>query len=269
MVTNVVLFSAIYGGYDEPKPLPAGLDAPAIMLTDRPETAHLASAAGWHAFVVPHGIATTKGDPARLAPMLAHKWWKTHPQALNELTIEAAIGADAMAWLVEQGPARDDDGTLCRGVEVALWVDGSMTITAPDYGARCLAALGSDDVAFTPHPWRTCAIAEGEYSATLARYSNTQVAAQTEFYGRFHPRGWGLIATGAIAWRVNLMTRAFGHAWWEEQLNWSHQDQISLPVLLRLTDEHQFGPMEGVALAWNRNLPWEQWWTLANHAIAP
>lgn len=250
---GVVIYSAIYGGYDEPKPLPPGLDVPAIMFTDRLETAHRASALGWRSFLVPHGIVTAKGDPARLAPMLAHKWWKTHPQALNSRSIEQAIGGYAMLSL--------------DPVDVALWVDGSMTLARPDYGAACLAALGDDDAAFTRHPWRDCALVEGEYSATLARYSSTRVREQTEFYSRFHPRRWGLIATGAIAWRINDKTETLGRYWWEECLTWSHQDQVSLPVLLRLADENSLAGVPG--LRWSMNLPWEQWWRLGFHSVSP
>lgn len=250
---RVVLYSAIYGGYDRPKPLPAALDVPAVMITDNDDTARTAAEYGWSPFVVRHGIVTTKGDPAKLAPMLAHKWWKTHPHAL--LGLSEMIAGYTMR---DVGP-----------VDVALWVDGSMILNTAEYGARCLQALGDDDIAFTSHPWRGCAIAEGEYSATLPRYANTPVAQQTAFYARFHPRGWGLLATGAIAWRVNPVTRAFGHVWWDECLNWSHQDQVSLPVLLRLAGERQLVPLGGMSLSWNKNLPWERWWTLAPHSLSP
>jgi len=255
---NAIIYSAIYGGYDEPKPFPYGLDVPAVMITDNLRTAHQASVLGWYSFVVPHGIVTTKGNPAKLAPMLAHKWWKTHPGQLRGLSVKAARGGCAMAALA-----------MIEAAEIALWVDGSIAIDGSPYGARCLQALGSDDIAFTRHPWRDCALAEGDYSATLARYADTRVKEQTDFYRGFHPRRWGLIATGAIAWRINPLTRAFGEVWWDEQLNWSHQDQVSLPILLRLADEHQLAPLEGANLAWNMNLPWERWWSLANHAVAP
>lgn len=234
---TATVYSAIYGDYDEPKPLPAGRDFAAIMYTDSQDTAWKASELGWVVRIVPHGVATCNGDPAKVAPMLAHKHWKTHP------------------------------GQVVRLGEIALWVDGSITITRPDYGAACVAALGNDDIALTPHPWRDCAIAEGEYSATLARYASTPVGEQTRFYAGFHPRGWGLFATGAIAWRTTPDVIAFSRHWWHECLNWSHQDQVSLPVLLRM--EQEVG-LEGVErLRWNNNLRWEQWWTLSHHAVAP
>lgn len=251
-VVSAVIYSAIYGGYDDPKPLPAGLGIPAYMFTDTFETAMAAGELGWTPRVVPHGVATLNGDPGRVAPMLAHKYWKTHPGDL--------------AW--PHAPA---------DVDVAIWVDGSITIARPDFPELCLAALRQDDLALTPHPWRNCALAEGDYSATLPRYAGTGVDRQTEFYRSLgHPRGWGLFASGVLAWRLNEATRAFGRYWWHECLNWSHQDQVSLPVLLRLAGERQLVMTDRATaearvaqLAWNANLPWEQWWTLNHHKIAP
>jgi hypothetical protein len=238
---TTVVYTAIYGGYDEPKPLPPDLDCAAVLVTDSDATAALGISRGWRPLIIPHRVATTNGDPAKLAPMLAHKWWKTHPQAL------ATLG----------------------GLDIALWVDGSIELATPDYVALCARALGRDDLALCPHPWRDCAIAEGEYSATLPRYQQTPVGAQTAFYERTvaHPRGWGLFASGVLAWRLTPATAAFGEWWWRECLTWSHQDQVSLPVLLRLSDK---GELEGTAgMGWNRNLGWEQWWRLHHHAVAP
>ena len=244
-----LVYSAIYGGYDEPKPLPAGLDCPAVMFTDSEDTAAAAGDLGWLPFVVRHGIATRNGNPAKTGPMLAHKYWKTHP--VRALT--------AVGYTEDQ---------CC--LRVALWVDGSLAIQTPDYGARCLRALGRDDIALTPHPWRDCAIAEGEYSATLPRYRGTGVDAQTRFYADHvgHPRGWGLFASGAIAWRITGSVEEFGEYWWKECLTWSHQDQVSLPVMLRLMEKGQL-PGVDQKLRWNSNLPWEQWWHLNHHAVAP
>lgn len=244
---STILYTAIYGGYDDPKPLPAGLDVPAVLFTDSPETAKAAEVAGWMPVVVPHRVATCNGDPAKTGPMLAHKWWKTHPSRVYSAVVEPDLGFVTP--------------------DVALWIDGSITPRVADYGAVCLAALGGHDLALTPHPWRDCAIEEGRYSATLPRYQGTGVDRQTEFYAGFHPPHWGLFASGALAWRVNPVTAAFGELWWRECLNWSHQDQVSLPILLRMADT---GQLElGGRLDWNRNLLWEQAWTLANHRVAP
>lgn len=220
---KVAVYTAIYGAYDTPKPLP-DLGVPAYLYTDNP---HL-QAPGWQVRVVRHGIATLKGDPRTTGPMLAHKWWKTHPEL------------------------------ACPDADITLWLDGSMVVTVGDYVARCLAALGGDDWACVRHPWRTCVFDEGEYSATLTwRYDTAVMLAQVEQYRAInHPRGWGLIATGANVRRHTPEVVNLSHQWWDECVNWSHQDQLSLPVLLRLADGR---------VRWNMNLPWHEWWELVPH----
>lgn len=225
-MTQVGLYTAIYGESDWPKPIP-DLGIPCVMYTDSESTAQRAEAIGWTVQIARHHITTLKGEPKIVAPMLAHKWWKCHPErALPDC-------------------------------EVSLWVDGSMEILVEDYVARCLTALGQDDWACVPHPERNCIYPEADYSATLHwRYDGPSIRAQADFYRAFHPAGWGLMATGANARRHTPDVIELSHLWWDECLNWSHQDQLSLPVLLRLSDGR---------VKHNYNLPWFQWWRLHEH----
>jgi len=142
--------------------------------------------------------------------------------------------------------------------DISLWVDGSMTILYPDYGRRCLDALGDDDWALVPHPARKCVYDEAAFSATLSRYDGPALLAQADFY-RFigFPAQWGLMATGANVRRHTDIVRETCEHWWYENLTRSHQDQLSLPVILWL--------MESRGLKFNWNLPWFEWWHLAEH----
>jgi hypothetical protein len=160
-------------------------------------------------------------------PMMQHKWWKTHPAA-----------------------AFPDCG-------VSLWIDGSVQILAPDYVDRCLAALGDDDWATIRHPHRFCIYPEAEFSGILERYRGQPMTEQVEFYRSIgHPANWGLHATGANARRHTDLVLEISDLWWEECMHWSHQDQLSLPVLFRLREE----------LKWNYNIPWfGDWATLHEH----
>lgn len=221
---RVALYSAIYGASDWVKPM-RDLGVPCVMFTDNP---HLV-APGWEVRVVPHWIATRKGDPAVTAPMLAHKFWKTHPAA------------------------------ALPEVEVSLWIDGSMEVLVDDYVDRCLAALGDDDWSCVPHPSRQCVYAEADYSATLThRYDAPSILAQRDFYRGTvgYPGGRDLVATGANVRRHTPNVIELGQHWWSDCLLWSHQDQLSLPVLLWLYREK---------VKWNLNLPWFQWWHLHEH----
>lgn len=224
---KVSLYTSIYGRYDSVKPVPLDLGVPAFFYTDSVETAERARESGWTALVVPHSVATLNGRPGITEPMLNHKWWKTHPDR------------------------------ACPNTEVSIWIDGSMTITTPEFVKLCVEALGDDDWALTPHPSRTCIYPEADYSATLTwRYDAPSIKAQAAHYSTFHPFNWGLMATGFCVRRHTPAVIEVGEHWWDECVNWSHQDQISLPVLLRL--------FEGkVRINWN--LPWFQWWFLHEH----
>lgn len=222
---KVALYTAVYGNYDWIKPAP-NVAIPCYLYTDRSAVAQEAERRGWLPVVVPHGIATLNGDPHITAPMLAHKWWKTHPQK------------------------------AAPDVDVSIWIDGSMEVIVDNYVTRCLDALGTDDWACMPHPARNCIYPEGEFSSTLTwRYDKDSMLNQIEFYRQFHPPGWGLIATGFMVRRHTPQVIELNERWWEEALAWSHQDQLSLPVLLRLRPE----------VRWNYNLPWHTWWKLWEH----
>lgn len=220
---KIALYTAIYGGYETPKPL-KDLGVPAYLYTDDPSI----SVEGWTVRVVRHYVATVKGSPAVTGPMLAHKWWKCHPDF------------------------------AAPGVDVSLWIDGSMEVIVDDYVERSLSALGSDDWACVPHPARRCIYPEAAFSATLARYDAQAIHAQSMFYGSVvgHPLNWGLVATGANVRRHTAEVIELGQQWWQECINWSHQDQLSLPVLFRLNEGK---------VKWNMNLPWHQWWHLYPH----
>jgi hypothetical protein len=184
-----------------------------------------------HHFASPHDA--WRQDIVR--PMLAHKWWKCHPdQAVGDL-----------------------------GVDASIWLDGSMEIatSGAQFVALNLAALGEDDWAGVRHPWRDCVYSEAEYSATLIyRYCGPALLEQAEHYRQAwaHPYAWGLFATGHITRRHSPAALTLGRAWWWHNVHWSHQDQVSLPVLMRYVSA-----VEG--LRFNYNLPWAQWWHLHQH----
>jgi hypothetical protein len=229
MRSRIVLYTAVYGDYETPKPIRIAPNVvPCIMITDSDVVAEKAQAIGWSPLVVKHYITTLKGSPQIVGPMLAHKWWKTHPHLVSPQA------------------------------EISLWIDGSMEITVDDYVQRALDALGDDDWACVPHPARNCIYPEASFSATLARYDAPSIQAQAHFYRERvgHPPNWGLVATGANVRRHTDSVIELSEQWWDECINWSHQDQLSLPVLFRLNEGK---------VRWNMNLPWHRDWILHHH----
>lgn len=238
---GVVLLSALYGGYEHPKPVPADIGCRAVMLVDTIAMAAEARAAGWEPRILPEPVPrplieyAQQNDPSASSSMLHHKWWKLHPHL-------AAPDAD-----------------------ITLWVDASILITADRYAERCLTALGHDELTTVGHPSRACVYDEAAFSATLARYDRPALERQMAAY-RFmsHPPMWGLYATGANVWRHTPEMARFGGDWWHEIVTYTHQDQVSMPVLLRLySGEHNH--RTGRALRWNANMPWDTWWGVYEH----
>lgn len=201
---SMKVFSALYGGYDKVPELPVGLPLPAIMYTDNPNLL----APGWEVRVVNHGIVTLNGDPEVTGPMLAHKFWKMFA-------------------------GRDE-------CDVTVWLDASMTIAVDDFDLRCQGAIEGVDIALMNHPWRGCIYDEVDYSASLPRYASmkTQLIEQADFYREIgHPEGWGLYASGFYIRRNNPEVNKFMDSWWWENITRTHQDQVSLPVMVRLHED--------------------------------
>lgn len=198
-MTEVALYTAIYGGYDWVKPLPLNLGVPAYLFTDDEETARAAKDQGWLPEVVPMPQPTS---------MLQHKWWKCHPH----LAVPKA--------------------------DITLWIDGSMLLTVDDYVAHCLRALGDDDWCMVRHPARDCIYDEAYFSALLPRYDGPAVIKQAEYYRSIgHPTHWGLFATGANVRRHTDGVRQLNEWWWYENETRTHQDQVSLPVVTRIAGD--------------------------------
>lgn len=217
---NVVLYTAIYGDrYDTVKPV-HDVGCHTVLYTDNPELALTASRQGWQEVVVDllERIPT---------PMLRAKWWKCRA----DIAVPEA--------------------------DVSLWIDGSMT-PYPGYAGRCLDVMTDLDLALTPHPWRDCIYDEADASIGLPKYDDAAIRAQAYAYVmQGHPEHWGLFASGAIGRRNVRPVNELGHAWWRENLDRTHQDQLSLPVVVRNAN----------GVRWAAPLPWDQWWGITDHGV--
>lgn len=220
---RTALITAIYGNYDRPKPLPPdhGFDQ-ALMFTDDFSLIETAGALGWRVIAEQNMSGTS--------PMLRAKFWKTHPYFAAPLA------------------------------DVSVWLDASMRITVDNMAARCVGALGSDDLSMTPHPARTCIYDEAVVTASLARYGDCDPMGQVAEYRDAHPQNWGLFASGASVRRHNERVARWGAWWWMENLRHTYQDQLSLPFVTRQLTETS-------RLTFNTNMPWGQWWELSEHGI--
>lgn len=210
------MYSAIYGGYDRPKPV-FNVGARCVLYTDQADL----EAPGWEVRYEPLDWIST--------PMLRAKYWKTHP--------DVAV----------------------HDADVTVWIDGSI-VPGPRFAAQCRDALSKDDIAFTPHPLRDCIYTELDASMLPKYEPHERMVRQVNYYRKAgHPERWGLFATGVIARRHHRRVLQLCGEWWQENITWSWQDQLSLPYVVRRHPE----------IAWSASLPWAQWWGYVEHGANP
>jgi hypothetical protein len=114
----------------------------------------------------------------------------------------------------------------------SVWIDGSARVHSPRFAAETLAV--ADPVAQFGHPDRDCIYAEAEAAAALPRYAGEPIAAQAAAYREAgHPDHWGLWAATIIARHHTPEVMELGRWWTTEVAEWSFEDQISQPYVLR------------------------------------
>ena len=131
--------------------------------------------------------------------------------------------------------------------EYLVWSDAGVSIRDPDFISRATALLHSlapyKRFAAFPHPFRLSVQLEHDYIVSeiksgnpylTTRYANEDISGQLEFYRK---QGWdttGRLLCGGF-WVVGRhpATCAFLDDWWDHNLRFSIQDQISMPIVLK------------------------------------
>jgi hypothetical protein len=189
---TTVCYSAIFGGYDHPKPAPHVPSVEFVMFTDAPDLV----APGWE-------IRRESPNPP-VHPRMAAKFYKLLPHL------------------------------VLPDAERTVWVDGGHTVLTPAAIEQALACIGPAGIALHKHPGRDCVYQEALASLQFAKYDGQPIVEQAAAYRRQkHPEHWGLWACGSIARVRSDRLDAVMDDWWNENVMWSYQDQISFPVVMR------------------------------------
>lgn len=119
--------------------------------------------------------------------------------------------------------------------ERTIWVDGSHRIL-PSFSAEQILTYAEDSgIAAHFHP-RQCIYAEALASMDFQKYIDLRPSTveQAEAYRREgHPENGGLWACGSLARVRSERLDAAMEAWWAENVEWTYQDQVSFPVVMR------------------------------------
>ena len=116
----------------------------------------------------------------------------------------------------------------------AIWIDGSVQITSPDFVTTMIAALQGQPLATWEHPQRDCIYDEAVVCAALPKYAGHDLLGQVATYREAgYPEHNGLPACGTVVWDMaHPAHHAVSAAWWAEHQQWGTMDQLSLPYVL-------------------------------------
>ena len=205
---RVAVYTTIFGGYASLYPLPKqSVDADFFCLTDHLDpmyaTASSVNVESQKWKLIPVEYPTTD-----LPSRLRAKFFKLFPWE---------------AFTLDQ-------------YDILIYIDGSIEITSPDFVRHCLDALGDQDMALYRHPQRDCIYDEAIASKPLNKYQSQNIDAQICFYTSIFPRHGGLYACGVMVRRIqSASVRELMARWWWEIIKWTYQDQLSFPVVCKLS----------------------------------
>jgi hypothetical protein len=205
-----VVYTAIFGGYDTLKQ-PVAQDQPCefVCFTDEKGPA---SVGAWR-------MVRLESD-AKVHPRMQAKWFKLQ---CHKVFPDGRLASRYAPFSIR---FKND---------LSIWIDGSIRIKSPSFVRDMRARLGAQDWAMFVHPDRDCIYDEASISAGLSKYDGLPIFAQVEAYKRMVAPHGGLFACGVIVRREpesKLVTRA-NEMWWNENVKWTYQDQVSLPFVLR------------------------------------
>ncbi len=114
-----------------------------------------------------------------------------------------------------------------------LWIDGSIRVKSASFVREFVQHIGAAGWSMFIHPDRSCIYPEAEFSTSMPKYFDQPVMAQAAAYrAEGYPAENGLIASGLIARSTSADLSEIEEMWWSENVRWSYQDQLSLPVVL-------------------------------------
>jgi Protein of unknown function (DUF616) len=119
--------------------------------------------------------------------------------------------------------------------DVTIWIDASVLIRSRSFARDILGFIGQSGWAMFSHPKRDCIFDEASVSAGMAKYHAMPIQEQVDYHRKTGVKAKsGLYACGVIARKEPLpeSLRKASELWWNENVVWTYQDQLSLPFVL-------------------------------------
>lgn len=124
--------------------------------------------------------------------------------------------------------------------QYSVWIDAAFWVHhGKGFVDHCLSHL-RDGIAFYPHPAEHRTLErEVEYALQMPKYDGEPLAQQVQHYREQGFQGGRLLCGGVIAREHTEKISKLEHAWYDECERWTSQDQLSLPYVL---DKHSITP---------------------------
>jgi hypothetical protein len=188
--TNIVVYTAIAGGYDTVKPQPRRFAAEGRFVAFVDDPAAVSRCPPWSVYP----FTETHPDPCRTA-----KRYKVLPHQ------------------------------LFPDADYSLWIDGNVTLRLSGSLCALIEEFLDDvDLCVFRHPQRSCLFAEAEVCKQQRLDDPSLIDAQvTRYRSEGVPENLGLVEASVLLRRHSSAIATFNEAWWNEIKNGSRRDQIS------------------------------------------
>lgn len=121
---------------------------------------------------------------------------------------------------------------ILNNYKYVIWIDGDMEILKQEFVPEIISYLDKGFV-ISPHfDKRFCAY--GEATIRPSKYANEPMEEQCLFYrSEGFPENYGLYECGvSVRDMTNESVKELGKIWYQQNIDWSYQDQVSLPYCL-------------------------------------
>lgn len=206
---KIAVYSAIYGGFDDIKNQPKQtIDCDFIMFTDNKKLFEATNNKTWTIVedkreVTQNSEKLEKYKKTNLSRVVA-KYYKCNPHQ------------------------------ILSDYDYTIWIDGSAQIKTANFVKDLIKKLGKNELMVFKHPERNNIYDEAEFCKDWPKYKDLDIIGQVQYYKKSgFPDNYGLSAGGMIVRKnKNLNVKNFNEGWWNENLDWTYQDQLSFEYVV-------------------------------------
>jgi hypothetical protein len=127
-----------------------------------------------------------------------------------------------------------------ENVNISIFIDGTFEVFSETFIEWLIIRLFNDMLLFR-HPDRNCIYEEAIVSKTIKYYSGKELDVQIKDYSKSMESHWGLWACGLMVRKHSPFIRKLMAEWWDEQMKYTLQDQISFAYVCH---KNNFRPTE-------------------------